>query len=432
MQILRISGGRQLRGEIAIPGSKNAALAILSAVPLIDKPITLHGVPDISDVRIKVDLLRDFGAEIERIDGVLHIDPSSIRYHEPSAESVQAIRTSFCLLGPLLARLGRAYLPVPGGCRIGLRPVDFHLKGLAILGADVRLDNGVYVASTAGLTGAEIYLDFPSAGATHHLMSAAILAKGQTVISNVAVEPEVISLAQFLNSLGARIEGAGTSTLTIQGVTALSGGEFRIPADRLQASTYLMAGAITCGDVTVRGVLPEQQVATVNKLREAGAQSDEGPDWVRVWATDRLHGIKVKTMPYPGFPTDIQQPMAALLATARKGSVVEETVYESRIGHISELNRMGAKMTIEGRATLIEGVDRLKGTVVTASDLRAGAALVLAAMAASGESIIKNVHYIDRGYDGFEGRLRSLGADIERVDLADWERDRSGRIQSAE
>lgn len=253
-------------------------------------------------------------------------------------------------------------------------------------------------------------------------MSTAVLAHGVTVIDNAAVEPEVTTLAEFLNRMGARIEGAGTSKITIQGVERLTGCEFRVPEDRLQAGTYLLAGAITRGDVTVRGIMPEHQTSLISKLREANAEAFEGSDWVRVSAPGRLRGIRIKTMPYPGFPTDMQQVMAATLATASGNSVVEETIYESRIGHVAELNRMGAKMSLEGRSTLIEGIPRLKGAVVEASDLRAGAALVLAGLAADGETVVRNVHFIDRGYERFESILNSLGGNVERIPAADWER----------
>lgn len=289
------------------------------------------------------------------------------------------------------------------------------------MGAEVELVGGVYVAETKQLKGAEIYLDFPSAGATQHLMSAAVLAEGSTIIQNAAMEPEITTLADFLNRMGARIEGAGTSTITIQGVTSLHGGDFFVPHDRLQASTYLLAGAMTGGDVKVTGVMPETQMALVNKLREAGAEVDEGSDFVRVAAPTRLEAIHVKTMPYPGFPTDVQQPMSAALCLANGTSTVEETIYESRTGHIPELNRMGAKIRQEGRSSIITGVERLRGAVVEASDLRAGAALVLAGLAAQGKTTVRNVHFIDRGYEGFESRLQSLGAKIERRETTDTE-----------
>lgn len=419
MSAFKIQGGRPLHGTVDVPGSKNAALAILSAVPLIEGTVALDNVPDITDVHHKLRLLESLGAQVAWREGTLFIDCTELHSCEADEESVRPIRTSFYLLGSLLARRGYAKLPAPGGCRIGARPVDFHLKGLELLGAKVDLVSGCFVAKAERLVGAEIYLDFPSAGATQHLMATAVRADGVSVIQNAAVEPEVTTLAEFLNRMGARIEGAGTSTVTITGVARLTPGAFRVPEDRLQAGTYLIAGAITGGEVTVTDILPECQTALVNKLREAGAEAAEGPDWVTVSAPKRLKGIRVKTMPYPGFPTDIQQPMAALLGLASGQSVVEETIYESRIGHIPELNRMGAKMTVEGRATVIEGVTCYRGAIVETSDLRAGAALCVAALAAEGETLVKGLALIDRGYDGFEGRLRSLGASVRRLSLTE-------------
>lgn len=416
VSLLQIHGGRPLFGEVNVAGSKNSALAIMSAVVLADGVTVLHNVPKVSDIRIKADLLSRFGAKIDWREGSLFIDCSNVSMGETDEETVRLIRTSFYLLGPLLARIGQVTLPAPGGCKIGARPVDYHLKGLRLLGASIELTGGNYVATCPRLVGAEIYLDFPSAGATQHLMSAAVLAKGATVIQNAAVEPEVTTLAAFLNKMGAKIEGAGTSTITIMGVRSLTACEFFVPSDRLQAGTYMLAGAITRGKVKVNGVLPENQTALVNKLREAGADVSEGSDWIEVGASDRLQGIKVMTMPYPGFPTDMQQPMAALLTLASGQSVVEETIYESRIGHIAELARMGANIEAKGTTTLINGVERLMGANVEASDLRAGAALCLAGLVATGTTTVRNIHFIDRGYESIEGVLRSLGAQIERLE----------------
>ncbi len=316
MNMLQIQGGRPLIGSVDVAGSKNAALALMSAVILVEGTTVLHNVPNVSDTRIKGHLLERFGAKVSWHEGSLFVDCSTITEGELDEEMVRLIRTSFYLLGPLLARTGKAVLPAPGGCKIGQRPVDFHLKGLALLGADVQLEGGKYIARTNGLKGSEIYLDFPSAGATQHLMSAAVLAEGVTIIQNAAVEPEVTTLAAFLNRMGARIEGAGTSTVTILGVKSLAPSEFRVPSDRLQAGTYMLAGAITGGDVTVRDIMPDNQTALVNKLREAGVEVTDGPDWVRVASSGRPKGIRVKTMPYPGFPTDMQQPMTSLLCLA--------------------------------------------------------------------------------------------------------------------
>ncbi|MCW5939658.1 MAG: UDP-N-acetylglucosamine 1-carboxyvinyltransferase [Fimbriimonadaceae bacterium] len=422
MQVLRIDGGRPVCGEVQVPGSKNAALAILSTVVLGQEPIVLHNVPDVTDVQIKIRLLRQLGAQVESREGSLFIDCSHLDSHVADAETVRPIRTGFYVLGPMLARVGKADIPVPGGCKIGARPVDYHLKGLAALGAKIELQNGRYQATAPRLEGCEIYLDQPSAGATQHLMSTAVLAHGITTIHNAAMEPEVVALADFLVRLGARIEGTGTSTITVTGVERLGGCEFRVPEDRLQAGTYLLAGAVTGGDVTVSGVLPEPQTALVNKLRETGLTVEEGVDRIRVVGDCRPTGISIKTMPYPGFPTDMQQPLSALLALASGSSSIEETLYESRIGHVQELNRMGADMRVSGRLTLINGVERLTGATVEATDLRAGAALVLAGLAAQGQTIIKNVHFIDRGYERFEQTLMSLGAVVERIGEHESER----------
>ena len=417
MSGLVISGGRKLQGSVDVGGSKNGALAIMSAVVLAEGITTLHNVPNVSDTRTKAKLLECFGARCQWREGSLYIDSTNLENGETDEEMVRSIRTSFYILGPLLARTGRVTLPAPGGCKIGARPVDLHMRGLEALGAKIRLESGVYMATADRLRGAEIYLDFPSAGATQHIMATATLAEGHTVIQNAAMEPEVIALADFLNSMGARVEGAGTSTITIHGVRALQPTAFRIAPDRLQAGTYLVAAAITGGDVTVNGVLPDNQIALMNKLREAGAEVIEGADWIRVSAKDRLKSIKIKTMPYPGFPTDMQQPMAALLTLAQGTSVVEETIYESRIGHVQELNRMGAQILQEGRTSIISGVDRLRGAIVEASDLRAGAALVLAGLAAQGETIVRNVHFIDRGYENLEATIAKLGGRITREGL---------------
>lgn len=426
MEVLKVRGGTPLVGAIEISGSKNAALALLSAVPLSSGEIVLHNVPDISDVHIKLDLLRNFGAKVEWREGLLIIDASGIHDWEPDEAAVRPIRTSFYLFGPLLARNGRARLPMPGGCKIGARPVDYHLKGLALMGVEVDMTGGCYNGVARNLAGAEIYLDFPSAGATQHLMATAALADGITIIQNAAMEPEVTALAGFLNAMGARIEGAGTSTITIIGVSRLGDCTYRVPADRMQAGTFLIAGAITGGEVTVTGILPESLTATVQKLREAEITVEEGADYVTAKGEQRPKALRIRTMPHPGFPTDLQQPMAALLAVAQGTSIIEETIYESRIGHVAELNRLGAKMTVQGQTTYIEGVNKLNGAVVEASDLRAGAALVLAGLAAEGDTFIKNIHFIDRGYEYFEERLTSLGANIQRVDAAAARMSRSG------
>lgn len=413
---LVLRGGNPLQGEIEVAGSKNISLALLSAVVLCEEPVTFTNVPQISDTRHKASLLESFGAKIDWQGDRMTIDSRDLHVGQVDEEVTRAIRTSFYLLGPLLARLGTVDLPMPGGCKIGERPVDFHLKGLRVMGAEISEEGGAYRARVEGFHGGEIYLDVPSAGATQHLMTTAARAKGITTIRNAAMEPEVTTLADFLIAMGANIEGAGTPTITITGREKLGGGTFRVPADRLQAGTFLLAGAITQGDVTVRGILPEHQLALGTKLKEAGAEVTEGNDWVRVSARERLHGVQIQTAPHPGFPTDMQQPMCAALALAGGVSTIKETIYESRTGHIPELVRMGAQVRNDGRTATIQGVERLKGATVEASDLRAGAALCLAGLAAEGETTVRNIHWIDRGYESIEASFRQLGGDAERRD----------------
>ncbi len=377
----------------------------------------LHNIPDIADVRIKASILEVFGAKVQWRENSLIIDCTDLHNADLDQDLATKIRTSFFLLGPLLARLGQASIPAPGGCKIGARPVDYHIKGLEALGASINYHAGVFHATAKRLKGTNIYLDYASPGATQHLMATAALAHGITTIHNAAMEPEVSSLADFINAMGGRIEGAGTSTITVIGVRSLDGVTYRVPSDRIQAGTYLVAGAITQGDVTARGILPETQTPVVNKLQEMGFDVEVGGDYVRVVSNSRPEPIKLRTMPFPGFPTDMQQPMCALMALSTGTSIVEETVYEGRIGHIQELNRMGASVTLSDRTSVIQGVPQLVGATVSASDLRAGAALVLAGLAASGETHIRNVNYIDRGYEKLEETLTSLGADICRSEV---------------
>ncbi|CAN1532577.1 MurA UDP-N-acetylglucosamine enolpyruvyl transferase [Fimbriimonadaceae bacterium] len=417
MQVLSIQGGRRLCGVVDVAGSKNSALSLLSAVVMAEGVTILHNIPDIADVRIKASILEVFGAKIQWRENSLIIDCTDLQNADLDQDLATKIRTSFFLLGPLLARLGQASIPAPGGCKIGARPVDYHIKGLEALGASINYHAGVFHATAKRLKGTNIYLDYASPGATQHLMATAALAHGITTIHNAAMEPEVSSLADFINAMGGRIEGAGTSTITIIGVRSLDGVTYRVPSDRIQAGTYLVAGAITQGDVTARGILPETQTPVVNKLQEMGFDVEVGGDYVRVVSNSRPEPIKLRTMPFPGFPTDMQQPMCALMALGTGTSIVEETVYEGRIGHIQELNRMGASVTLSDRTSVIQGVPNLVGATVSASDLRAGAALVLAGLAASGETHIRNVNYIDRGYEKLEETLTSLGADICRSEV---------------
>lgn len=415
MSVLVINGGRRLEGSICVPGSKNAALSLLSAVMLCEGTSVLNNVPTVSDTAIKANLLAKFGAKVEWHEGSLYIDATDLKQGDVDEEAVRSIRTSFFLLGPLLARIGQVSMAAPGGCNIGARPLDYHVKGLTKMGAEIEFTGGIYHARTKGLKGCEIYLDHPSPGATQHLMTTAVLAEGCTVIENAAMEPEVSTLAAFLNRMGARIEGQGTARITINGVSSLQPCGYNVPADRIQAGTYMVAAAATQGDITVTGIMPDDQSAVCNKLREAGADVTEGPDWVRIRATSRPEAIKLKTMPYPGFPTDLQQPMCALASIASGTSYIEETIYESRIGHVPELMRMGANIRIEGKTAVVEGTESIRGCTVQASDLRAGAALVLAGLAAEGVTTIHNLNYVDRGYERLEEILTGLGGKVERV-----------------
>ncbi|MCS7208612.1 MAG: UDP-N-acetylglucosamine 1-carboxyvinyltransferase [Fimbriimonadales bacterium] len=417
MEHYTIVGGTPLRGAVTVSGSKNAALALMAGALLIEGEALLHNTPQIEDVFTMVSLLEGLGVRTAWEGNTLYLDTRTLHHAEPNPQLVNRMRASFYIFGPLLARLGYAKMPHPGGCQIGSRPVNFHLNGLRALGATIS-ENGshCYIAHALGLTGARIYLDMPSAGATQQLMTAAVYASGLTVIENAAMEPEVVNLANFLNAAGARIEGAGTSTLYIQGVPKLrSQIEFTVIPDRLEAGTFALAAAITRGEVVLEKTIPEHLHALLAKLREAGAQVQETEDTVLVRASERPKPLDIRTMPYPGFPTDLQQPMCAYLTLADGASKVLETIYENRTQHVPELQKMGADIVAEGRTILIRGVERLKGARVRATDLRGGAALVVAALAACGETLIEEVEHIDRGYERLEQKLQSLGAQIDRV-----------------
>ncbi|MEI6513371.1 MAG: UDP-N-acetylglucosamine 1-carboxyvinyltransferase [bacterium] len=418
MNGFKVRGGASLHGVARVGGSKNAALALLAGALCVEGEVVLHNFPAVSDVLLMVDLLRLMGVKAERNGDTLWMDVRGLNCSEPPENYVRKMRASFYLMGPLLARLGRAKMPVPGGCQIGTRPVDYHIKGLHQLGAEITQTQGAYEAVASQLVGAEIYFDFPSAGATQHLMTAAVLAEGNTLIQHAAMEPEVLDLAYFLNRMGARIEGAGTNTITIQGVRKLQGGEYSLISDRVQAGSYLLAGAITHGDVTVEGVHPEHLQPLNLKMRECGVNVTEGNDWVRVQNPNRHNATDITTMPFPGFPTDLQQPMCAFLTLANGASVVREQVYDGRNKHVGELQRMGADIkATDGRTFIINGVDRLTAARVEAHDLRGGAAMIIAALAAEGESLVSGAEYVDRGYQGFEEALNNLGGSIERVAL---------------
>lgn len=410
-----VKGGRRLEGRVQIGGSKNATLAIMAGAVLAQGRVTLHNIPRIGDTHTMVDLLNGLGAPTRFVDRtVVTIDATDIHCLEAPYELVRKMRASFCVLGPLLARFGFARVPVPGGCDIGTRPVNFHIDGLKRLGANLHVEHGIYTAEARKLHGASIYLDFQSAGATQHLMTAACLAEGTTVIENCATEPEVVDLANFLNALGARIEGAGTTTVTVRGVERLHGGEYTVIPDRLEAGTFAVAAAITGGDIRIENAVLDHVKPVMAKLSEAGVVVKEESAGLRVRRRGPIRAINIQTMPHPGFPTDMQQPTAALLSLAAGTSVITENVYESRFRYVNELSRMGANITVAGRTAVIEGVERLTGAPVTATDLRAGAALICAGMAAEGETEITGVEHIDRGYENIVGKLQGLGAEIAR------------------
>ncbi len=416
MESYKIVGGTPLKGSVRISGSKNAALALMAGALLIEGEVILQNVPDIEDIRTMIRLLEGLGVPCELNGSTLWMNPRELRSANPDPALVNRMRASFYIFGPLLARLGYARMPHPGGCQIGSRPVNFHINGLRALGAEIEQQENLYIAQTLGLMGTRIYLDMPSAGATQQLMTAAVYANGLTVIENAAMEPEVVNLAEFLNSAGARIQSAGTSTIYIEGVSALKPTvEFKVIPDRLEAGTFALAGAITRGEITIEAVVPEHLHALLAKLRESGAQVQEGEDTICIRAQDPLCALDIRTMPYPGFPTDLQQPMCAYLTRAQGASMVRETIYENRIQHVPELKRMGADIVAEGRAIMIRGVEKLHGAKVRATDLRGGASLVVAALAAEGESEIQEVIHIDRGYENLEQKLSALGAQITRV-----------------
>lgn len=419
-----VRGGRPLRGAIRVSGSKNSSLAILPACLLVRGKTILRDVPDIRDIRTMAEVLSHTGARVRFLDGnAIEVDATEFSRSTAPEELVRRMRASFYVVGPMLARLGSARVAQPGGCDIGARPVDFHIKGLQTLGAEVRTEGGIVIARTDGLRGAHIYLDFPSAGATTHLMTAAVLGTGVTTIENAASEPEVADVAYFLSSIGARISGVGTSTIMIHGVSELrTGTEYSIIPDRMEAGTFACAAAITRGDVVLENVVVNHLSPVLAKLSEMGVHcvpsgSDpDRPGQLRVSAPERTRSVDVMALPHPGFPTDMQQPLVALLAVSEGAAMVTDRVFESRFRYVTELDRMGADIQVEGRTAVIRGVERLTGANVAATDLRAGAALIVAALGAHGESIITGVEHIDRGYTHLVGKLQGAGAHIHRMD----------------
>lgn len=421
MAYYRINGGKRLEGAVTISGAKNAALAIIPAVILSGESCLLENLPEIEDVRIVEEILTSMGAAISRTpDGSMRIDPSGISTFSVTGEMVSSMRASYYLLGALLGRYKKAEIALPGGCAIGQRPIDQHIKGMRALGADIVIQGGSVKARADRLRGAEIYLDVVSVGATINIMLAAVAAEGQTIIANAAKEPHVVDVANFLNMMGANVKGAGTDVIRIQGGRRLHGCTYAVIPDQIEAGTFMIAAAATRGDVIINNVIPTHLEAISAKLMESGVTVSEGDDgrdfFIRVSADKRPRAVNIKTLPYPGFPTDLQQPMMALLATAEGNSFIMENIFENRFNHVPELAKMGASISISSRTATVEGVERLYGAPLCASDLRAGAALVIAALAAEGESTISHIHFIDRGYEFLEQKLRALGADITRIE----------------
>ncbi len=404
-----------LKGTVRISGAKNAALPILAASLLGTEDIILEDVPRLKDVEIMCEVLESLGSEIEYLDeGTIKINSANINNFETSYDLMSKMRASFLVMGPLLTRLGKTKNSMPGGCAIGTRPIDLHLKGFKALGARIDVESNNIGAYAEKLIGEKIYLDFPSVGATENIMMAATMAEGETVIDNAAMEPEIVDLSNFLNKLGADIKGAGTSSIRIKGVKTLKGARHAIIPDRIEAGTFMVAAAITGGDLIIDNVITSHIKPITAKLREAGCLVDEGMDSIRVMRNGELNAIDIKTLPYPGFPTDMQAQFTSLMTILNGTSVVIETVFENRFMHVEELKKMGADIDINDRSATINGVKQLKGAVVKASDLRAGAALVLAGLVAEGVTQIENVYHIDRGYDGIEDKFTSLGAIMYR------------------
>lgn len=420
MEKLIIHGGHELHGRVKISGAKNAVLPIIAATLLAqDKPCVLDEVPYLNDVCTIAEVLRQLGAKVDfnRQQHTLFVDSTVLKTVDTPYDLVRKMRASFVIMGPLLARYGKAKISMPGGCAIGTRPIDLHLKGFEALGAEIEIGHG-FISATApnGLKGTSIYLDFPSVGATENIIMAACMAEGQTILENAAQEPEIIDLANFLNIMGAKIRGAGTNVIKITGVPKLIGHNYTIIPDRIEAGTYMVAVAMTGGDIYIENAISEHLKPVIAKLNEAGVKIEEDIDGIRVSCNKRPKAIDIKTLPYPGFPTDMQAQFMAMLTIADGTGLVTETVFENRFMHVDELKRMGACIKVDGRTSIVEGVPSLNGCQVKATDLRAGAAMVLAGLVANGETEVSYIHHIDRGYDNLVEKLCGLGADICRVD----------------
>ncbi len=423
MEKFVVNGGNPLFGEVTVSGAKNAAVAIIPAVILCDEPCRIENIPNISDVTLIATILQELGAQVKRVDkSTLDIDPRPINTYVATNDSVRGMRASYYLLGALLGRFHNAKVALPGGCNFGVRPIDQHLKGFALMGAKNELINGAIIESTSDrpLHGARVYFDTVSVGSTMNIILAAVKAEGQTIIENAAKEPHIVDLANFLNSMGANIRGAGTDVIKIRGVEYLHGVTYSIIPDQIEAGTYMAAAAATRGKITVRNITPKHLDSISSKLREMGVEVEEYDEAVVVDATKRpLNRVNIKTMPHPGFPTDCQPQFAALLTSVNGTSIINENVWDNRYQYVAELVRMGAKISVEGRLAIIEGGTLLTGAPVKATDLRAGAAMIIAALVAEGSTYISSISYIERGYEDVINKFRALGADIKKIYIPD-------------
>lgn len=417
MERLVINGGTALRGSVEINGAKNAAVAILPAAVVASKgKCVIDNIPDIEDVHCLERILRSLGCTVNKLDNnTLEVDSSDVTNFDACTDDVRRMRASYYFIGALLTRFKQARVQLPGGCPIGVRPIDQHIKGFEALGAEVIIEHGSVILKADKLVGADIFFDVVSVGATINLMIAATLAEGLTTLENVAKEPHVVDVANFLNTMGANIKGAGTDIIRIMGVKELKGCSYSVIPDQIEAGTFMIAAAATKGDVTITNVIPKHLESISAKLKEMGAIVEEGDDSIRVTVDKELKGVNIKTTPYPGFPTDVQQPMSALLSTVAGRSLITESIWENRHKHIDELKKMGSNIKVEGRVAIIDGVKKLTGAIVKATDLRAGAAMVIAGLVAEGETQITSIEHIDRGYPHIENKFAALGADIHRI-----------------
>ncbi len=416
MEQYAIKGGNPLVGEVEIGGAKNAALAILAAAIMTDETVVIENVPDVRDTNVLIQAMESIGVIINRIDRhTVKINASHIHNLVIEDDFIKKIRASYYLLGALLGKYKKAEVALPGGCNIGLRPIDQHIKGFRALGADVRIEHGLIITDAEDLRGSNIYLDVVSVGATINVMMAAVMAEGKTTIENAAKEPHVVDLANFLNSMGADVKGAGTDVIRIKGVPKLHGSEYTIIPDQIEAGTFMFAAAVTRGDVTVKNVIPKHLESISSKLLEIGCEVEESDDAVRVVSAKALTHTHVKTLPYPGFPTDMQPQIVVALGLSAGTSIVTESIFENRFKYVDELTRMGANIKVEGNTAIIDGVERYTGASISAPDLRAGASLVLAGLAAEGITVVDDIRFIERGYEDFHLKLKALGAQIDRV-----------------